>query len=66
MGFFFWRGEGGLVLKGLKFQAPDIQRLDSAIQWIINISINLLVVYGESMNLIGYITCRLSADSQQL
>ena len=29
------------------------------------ISINLLVVYRESMNLIGYITHRLSADSQQ-
>ena len=28
-------------------------------------SINLLVVYHESMNLIGYITCRLSADSLQ-
>ena len=31
-----------------------------------NISINLLVVYRESVNLIGYITRRLSADSQQL
>ena len=30
------------------------------------ISINLLVVYGESVNLIGYITRRLSADSLQL
>ena len=30
------------------------------------ISINLLVVYRESMNLIGYITRRLSADSLQL
>ena len=30
------------------------------------ISINLLVVYRESVNLIGYITRRLSADSQQL
>ena len=30
------------------------------------ISINLLVVYRESVNLIGYITCRLSADSLQL
>ena len=29
-------------------------------------SINLLVVYRESVNLIGYITSRLSADSQQL
>ena len=28
------------------------------------ISINLLVVYRESVNLIGYITRRLSADSQ--
>ena len=31
-----------------------------------DISINLLVVYRESVNLIGYITCRLSADSLQL
>ena len=30
------------------------------------ISINLLVVYRESVNLIGYLTRRLSADSQQL
>ena len=33
---------------------------------IADISINLLVVYRESVNLIGYITRRLSADSQQL
>ena len=33
---------------------------------IIAISINLLVVYCESVNLIGYITRRLSADSLQL
>ena len=33
---------------------------------IIDISINLLVVYRESVNLIGYITRRLSADSLQL
>ena len=32
---------------------------------LIKISINLLVVYRESVNLIGYITCRLSADSLQ-
>ena len=30
------------------------------------ISINLLLVYRESVNLIGYITRRISADSQQL
>ena len=30
------------------------------------VSINLLVVYRESLNLIGYITRRLSADSLQL
>ena len=30
------------------------------------ISINLLVVYRESMNLIGYLSRRLSADSLQL
>ena len=29
-------------------------------------SINLLVGYRESVNLIGYVTRRLSADSQQL
>ena len=33
---------------------------------IIRISIKLLVLYRESVNLIGYITRRLSADSQQL
>ena len=33
---------------------------------IITISINLLVVYRESVNLIGYITCRLSAISINL
>ena len=31
-----------------------------------NISINLLVVYRESVNLIGYIARRLSADTLQL
>ena len=35
-------------------------------QVILILSINLLVVYRESVNLIGYITRRLSADSQQL
>ena len=35
-------------------------------QPIISISINLLVLYRESVNLMGYITRRLSADSQQL
>ena len=34
--------------------------------WISSISKNLLVVYRESVNLIGYITRRLSADSLQL
>ena len=33
---------------------------------LMDISINLLVVYRESVNLIGYITRRLSADSLQL
>ena len=33
---------------------------------IIVISINLLVVYRESVNLIGYLARRLSADSLQL
>ena len=37
-----------------------------ALDDIIIISINLLVVYRESVNLIGYITRRLSADSLQL
>ena len=32
----------------------------------IDIGINLFVVYRESVNLIGYITRRLSADSLQL
>ena len=31
-----------------------------------HLSINLLVVYRESVNLIGYITRRLSGESQQL
>jgi len=31
-----------------------------------SISINLLVVYRQSVNLIGYFTRRLSADSLQL
>ena len=35
-------------------------------QCLTQISINWLVVYRESVNLIGYITRRLSADSQQL
>ena len=35
-------------------------------QKLLVISINLLVVYRESVNLIGYITRRLSADSLQL
>ena len=38
----------------------------SIVMQISLISINLLVVYRESVNLIGYITRRLSADSQQL
>ena len=33
---------------------------------LFDFSINLLVVYRESVNLIGYITRRLSADSLQL
>ena len=33
---------------------------------LMTIGINLLVVYRESVNLIGYITGRLSADSLQL
>ena len=36
------------------------------IKRITPISINLLVVYRESVNLIGYLTRRLSADSLQL
>ena len=39
---------------------------DSFNRGITDFSINLLVVYRESMNLIGYITRRLSADSLQL
>ena len=38
-----------------------------AVYWTLRlISINLLVVYRESVNLIGYLTRRLSADSLQL
>ena len=37
--------------------------LDARLSYI---SINLLVVYRESVNLIGYLTRRLSADSHQL
>ena len=33
---------------------------------ITDFSINLLVVYRESVNLIGYLTRRLSADSHKL
>ena len=35
-------------------------------EFLSGFSINLLVVYRESVNLIGYITRRLSADSHQL
>ena len=35
-------------------------------RYIILISINLLIVYRESVNLIGYLTRRLTADSLQL
>ena len=35
-------------------------------QVLLLFSINLLVVYRESVNLIGYLTRRLSADSLQL
>jgi len=35
-------------------------------QILTSFSINLLVVYHESVNLIGYLTRRLCADSQQL
>ena len=33
---------------------------------VFSFSINLLIVYRESVNLIGYITLRLPADSLQL
>ena len=41
-------------------------KVDAAPQFLTFISINLLVVYRESVILIGYITRRLSADSLQL
>ena len=47
----------------------DFDRVEccfSLIACITKISINLLVVYRESVNLIGYLTHRLSADSLQL
>ena len=40
--------------------------MENAMKVIIVISINLVVVYHESVNLIGYITRRLSANSLQL
>ena len=40
--------------------------ISNSVARLYNISINLLVVYRESVNLIGYITRRLSADSLQL
>ena len=47
----------------------DFTRRLGGVKWPSNVpsfSTNLLVVYRESVNLIGYITRRLSADSQQL
>ena len=43
-----------------------MQRVEVFWDGIFSLSINLLVVYRESVNLIGYITRRLSADSLQL
>ena len=54
---------------GLYYFSCTLLRFDSSIpslEMITDLSINLLVVYRESVNLIGYITRRLSADSQQL
>ena len=46
---------------------PNFEVMSKALNLAIYIfSINLLVVYRESLNLIGYITRRLSADSLQL
>ena len=45
---------------------PEINAQTLRAKKITNISINLLVVYRKSVNLIGYITRRLSADSLQL
>ena len=41
-------------------------KLGACLTTLFPISINLLEVYRESVNLIGYITRRLSADSLQL
>ena len=49
-----------IILSSFKEKRKTIKRILS------DISINLLVVYRESVNLIGYITRRLSADSHQL
>ena len=62
---FFWRvrgGMGALLLLSLYCTSG----LYFAKLCIMNFSINLLVVYRESVNLIGSITRRLSADSLQL
>ena len=53
-----------LVLEGLNTSQSILNF--TIVMIITNISINLLVVYRESVNLIGYITRRLSADSLQL
>ena len=56
--------------KPFTFHELKIESLEHKLIWckanIIFISLNLLVVYRGSVNLIGYITRRLSADSQQL
>ena len=49
------------------FKIQNITMLKSSFgSLLFAISINLLVVYRESVNLIGFITRRLSADSLQL
>ena len=53
---------GGQSQRGIRFILPA----HGASHTIIAVSINLLVVYRECVNLIGNITRRLSADSQQL
>ena len=58
-----WSDRCLLCLASRNRRAPAL-----ANHWLLLVyfSINLLVVYRESVNLIVYITRRLSADSQQL
>ena len=58
-----WIG-GNVAVHMRKVDNPECKVISLIVD--ADISINLLVVYRESVNLIGYITRRLSADSHQL